>query len=1148
MYLKSLSLTGFKSFADRTRLEFEPGVTVVVGPNGSGKSNLADAVAWVMGTQSTRALRTQKMEDVIFAGTATRSAMGRAEVTLAFHNALRRLPLDLEEVSVTRRLYRDGSSDYLMNGVECRLLDVQELLSDGGVGRHQHVIVGQGQLETILNAKPEDHRAVIEEAAGILKHRLRKERALRRLERTDTDVLRLGDLVAELKRRLRPLRRQAAAAERYEGVLAEIRALRLFLGGEELRRVRSRLERARSAREDARRSLDEARAELTAVEGALHELTGTAGAAAAALERDTAAAARLETTAERLRRVAQVARERRRAMEARRAQAGERRRELEEQCTSLQTELAAGAVQQAEAQREAERSERVLLALEEEERSLSGQQALPVEGAAAMVRGDLGALEAAAGRERREAALVARRLEVLQDQQVRQAAEIDRVQEEIRALDKQTSELRRAYEDARTAREQEQARWEEAERQVWRARLEEGVAVARREALQAADADPPALDRLTASSAVSGSLLAALDVPAELSEAVAAALGSWSGALLVRSPEALTTLVGELKSEALGGISLVAGGGPERERLARRVAAHFGVETLADLLGPAADRPLAAALLGDVVVAEEWSIAWKVAREHPEVRVVTPEGDLVEAVGIRMSRSQGPPAASANAAREAEEAAAVARARAESLVTSSRRDFDAARRRERRALEALEALEAGLAGATEALDRLEHGRAGVRQEAERLQEQRDALQGEAVRRQEQMDRLRHRLRALEGDGEQRRRAWEELARRRRELALDRERAGGERQAAAAALGAVAERLTMLEQRLQGVRAELQQVGDRPADPAALRRLATIAAGAGEVLEVVRSHIRRLRERQAELQEAVEAADVRLVAARARHETLRDGIAATKDHLAELDVEVAELQVRDESIAEALRRDVDASDREALAAPHPDLEDGEEPDDRLATREAELRRMGAINPLAAQEHRTLTERHEFLQGQLDDLTRSRNELRKVIRALDGEIVDLFGRAFEEVSRHFEKHFAILFPGGRGRLRLTTPEDMLATGVEIEAQPLGKRLSRISLLSGGEQSLASLAFLFSIFAARPSPFYVLDEVDAALDDANLRRFLRLVEQFRRRAQLVIVTHQQQTMEAADVLHGVTMEPGGSSKVLVKRMSGVAADAAS
>src|SRR5688572_2767684 len=241
MYLKSLKLVGFKSFADRTRLEFRPGVTVVVGPNGSGKSNLVDALSWVMGTQSTKSLRTGKMEDVVFAGTATRPALNRAEATLIIDNAERRLPLDLDEVALTRRLYRDGSSDYEINGVGCRLLDVHELLSDSGVGRHQHVIIGQGQVDEVLSASPEDHRAVIEEAAGILKHRRRKEKAERRLERTDEDVLRLQDLIGEIVRQLRPLRRQARAAERYQGLKSEVRALQLHLSGLALESYRAEM-------------------------------------------------------------------------------------------------------------------------------------------------------------------------------------------------------------------------------------------------------------------------------------------------------------------------------------------------------------------------------------------------------------------------------------------------------------------------------------------------------------------------------------------------------------------------------------------------------------------------------------------------------------------------------------------------------------------------------------------------------------------------------------------------------------------------------------------------------------------------------------------------------------------------------------------
>ena len=356
MFLKSLKVVGFKSFADRTRLEFEPGVTVVVGPNGSGKSNLVDALAWVMGTQSTSTLRTEKMEDVIFAGTATRPALTRGEVTLIFDNGSRLLPLDLDEVSITRRLYRDGSSDYQINGVDCRLLDVRELLSDSGVGRHQHVIVGQGQLDSILNAKPEDHRAVIEEAAGILKHRLRKERAVRRMERTDADVLRLRDILQELKRQMRPLRRQARAAERYASVKSDVRGLHLYLGAEELRHIRDRNRLVAAEETNLRDQLVTAERERNELQSRLAPLAEAAGDAGRALDRDTAAAARLETTLERLRRIGQVAHERRRSAEARMHGAGERRRDLEDEALQLEIELGQSADQERRASHEADRA------------------------------------------------------------------------------------------------------------------------------------------------------------------------------------------------------------------------------------------------------------------------------------------------------------------------------------------------------------------------------------------------------------------------------------------------------------------------------------------------------------------------------------------------------------------------------------------------------------------------------------------------------------------------------------------------------------------------------------------------------------------------------------------------------------------------
>ncbi len=1142
MYLKTLKLVGFKSFADRTRLELEPGVTVVVGPNGSGKSNIVDAIAWVMGTQSTRTLRTQKMEDVIFAGTATRPPLGRAEVTLTFDNLSRSLPLDLDEVSITRRLYRDGSSDYEINGVDVRLLDVQELLSDSGVGRHQHVIVGQGQLDQILNAKPEDHRAVIEEAAGVLKHRLRKDRAIRRLESTDADLLRLKDILGEMERQIRPLRRQARAAERYLVVRDEARALRLYLGGEDLRSNRTRLGAVTRQRAELDQLLVAAADEETVLAASIEPLTLAAGEAGLSLERDTASAARLETAAERFKRIAQVAHERHRALSQRIQGAGERRRDMHEEARQIQAELAQSSEEERRARIGAERAERALRDLEDEERSLAEQEQMPTEGAVAAVRGDLRSLEAAVGRDEREADQIGRRLESLHGQSEAESIETDRLKEDIERSDIEATAAQRAHDSARSDRRARQEIWEAAESDLQSARVEESAAGARIEALEAAAAglaDPQARDRALAAAGVRGNLATVLDVPDRFAAAVDAALGPWSDALAVQNPTVIEQVVGDLKAHGLGGVPLVTARFTSGELPARPVAEAFGLEALVEVLGGRADRELAAALFGDVVVAEGWSAGWQVVSKHPAIRVVTPEGDLITADGIRVAHPDGATPAVLERARVALEEAERLLARAESRHVSARRDFEHARGVERDALEALELIETNLAGATEALARLERTRSAAEHEIDRLEERRSMLLESAADRETRIGELRALLGALEGEEAERQHAWEELAAKRRIVADRRDEAREVRQLAAAGLGGVIERRRLLEVRLVSIQGDLQDLTDRPGDPQRLEELETVEDGARRSLEAVRAHIGTLRARQVDLRQATGEAGERLASARSRLDEIRVSIAAKKDQRARLDVESAELKVRLESVAEGLRRDVDASEEQALAAPAPEMDEGTDLRGRLASLEAEMRRMGTINPLAAEEYQELEARRSHLQEQLDDLESSRNELRKVMSALDEEIVGLFRTAFDEVAAAYEQHFSVLFPGGRGRLVLTDPDDLLTTGVDIEAQPLGKKVGQLSLLSGGERSLAALAFLFAVFKARPSPFYIVDEVEAALDDANLRRFLRLVEDFRRTAQLVIVTHQQQTMEAANILYGVTMEPGGSTKVVAKRL---------
>ncbi len=1141
MFLRTLSLAGFKSFADRTRLDFEAGVNVVVGPNGTGKSNLLDALAWVMGTQATRALRTEKMEDVIFAGTATRPALGRAEVTIVFDNSDGFLPIALNEVRMTRRLFRDGTSEYELNGAPCRLLDLHELLSDGGVGRHQHVLVGQGQIGTILNARPHEHRAVIEEAAGVTKHKNRRDRSVRRLEQTEIDLARLKDILDQQKSRLRPLKRQANAAARHGTVKAEIRALHLWINGEKLRALRSRKEDATAEHEQLTKRAAKDGAELEALGVQLASLRGEAGDVGRALERDTSAAARLETVAERFRRIGLVARERRFSLESQQQGAGERRQDLELELAELGSAITAAVAAEQAAGDLAERREAALRQLEDEERSLAEQTQLPAEGIVANLRGDLRSLENAAERDAKESADLSKRREFIEARLTEEEQDAATLIGAIQEADEAIAVAQPAFAAATDAAGESQQRLDSAEAYQRKASISLAAANARLEALQHAlegMADPAARQRALEAAEVIGTLVSRLDVPAEMASAVDAALGEWRDALVTTGNDGLTAIATDVKSEGTGGLSLVVGRNGT-EPIARPVAQQWGVDTLVDLLGPDADRSLAGQLLGDVLVAEGWSAAWRIVASHPDVTVVTPEGDVITSIGMRLAHPDGAGPAALEAAEVALEEAEIALARAETLVVTNRREFAELQTSERSALETLEGLEARLAGHTEALALNERARAVSREELDRVESRAASIAAAVAARQERLSDLRVRIEGFEGEERARQDAWEALNRRRDAVARRRDDARRLREEVAAELAGAAERRRLLEGRLEAARRELAAVDDIPVDPVAIVQLEKIESDSRILLDVVKGHIETLRERQHRLRAEMSEADERLTETHGRQSELQKDQTEAKERISALAIELAEVAVRDEAVAEALRRDADVTEEVALAAPQPDLEDGIVPQDRLLTLEAQLRRMGPINPLAAQEYEELAASVELLEGQLADLEESRAELRKVIKALDAEMATMFSQAFEEISRFFEENFTLVFPGGKGKLTLTDPTTPLETGVEIEAQPHGKKVGKLSLLSGGEKSLAALAFLFAVFRARPSPFYVLDEVEAALDDANLRRFLRLVRTLRESAQVVIITHQQQTMQAADILYGVTMEPGESSQVIAKRI---------
>ena len=1144
MQLRTISLAGFKSFADRTRLVCEPGVTVVVGPNGSGKSNLVDAMAWVMGTQATTSLRTQRMEDVIFAGTSVRPALGRAEVAVTFDAEGTALPFDASEVTISRRLFRDGTSEYAINGTPCRLLDIQELLADSGVGRHQHVIVGQGRVDAVLNADVEEHRAVIEEAAGVIKHRRRRDRSIRRLEATDADVERLQDLLTEQQRRMRPLKRQARAAERHDEMKERWRAARLWLGGEQLREARSRRSTAEADHAAAGERLDAAVAERAAIDEALGGLQAAAGDTGAALERDTLAAARLETAAERLHRIALVARERRLGLEQRHDGATARRDDLERELGDLTTQIESSIEEEATARSLAERHEIELRALTDEERSLAEQDQLPVGGMVAAVRGDLAALEAASVRDQRETDDLDQRRDMVRSR-------LEAEQGEAAALDAEIEAARSDVEEADRALAEATARWEEdrrshaaADAAARDADLAVAAAAARIEALQAAAAglaDPEARRRVEALEVVAGPVTARLDVPAAMAAAVDAALGPWADAVVARDPDGAMAAVSALKSDGSGGMAVVAAG-EATGSTAQEVAASMGVVALVDELGTGADRALAERLLGDVMLVEGWRAAWNVVRRHPHLRAVTPEGDLVTATGVVAAHPDGAGPAAIEAARVAEERAATEAARASSLRNAAHRALEGSENAAALADDRRREVTARLAGMVEARGLLERSEAEHEAELGRIEGRLGAIADGVRARAERITGLRTRLADLEGEDADGQAAWEATARRRTEVATARDEARRRREASTAELAAVVERRRLYETRRSEVEELLADTGEGEVDGTHLDRLTTTETAARRAVELVRARVDELRERQRSLRtEAGDAGD-RLEEARQRRDDLGREIEEVRDVQSRTSVELAELAVREESAAEGLRRDVDASEEDALAAARPELPDDVDPAAHVDDLGAQLRRLGPVNPLAAAEYRELAERAEFMEEQLADLDESRAELRKVISALDDEIARLFVEAFDEIAVMFSENFSLLFPGGTGVLTLTDPDDPLTTGVEINAQPMGKKVGQLALLSGGERSLAALAFLFAVFRARPSPFYVLDEVEAALDDANLRRFLRLIDTMRDTAQLVIVTHQQQTMEAADLLYGVTMEPGQSSQVLAKRLTTV------
>src|SRR6266540_2971689 len=1112
MFLRSLSLRGFKSFADKTALEFTPGISVIVGPNGSGKSNVADAIAWVLGEQGPRALRGGQMTDVIFAGSPSRPPLGMAEVKMAIDNAAGLIPVPASEIEISRTIYRSGESEYRLGGRPCRLLDIQELLSDTGVGRTMHTIVGQGQLDEILSARPEERRQFIEEAAGIAKHRRRRERAERKLAGLETDLNRLQDLVGELRRQLKPLKQQAELAERYESLNREAAELARKVAAARLRSLNQDRDRRHPAWQKAEERQTEIQSRLSDLDAEIAELEAEREAAEARLRQAEELHARcIEDRSDAEGCLREAIREEAGAREhmARASNRSGRLFALEDELH--RTEKALSEVRATLQGREAdlEAGERSFRQTEqarrdaEEDRRRVGEQIAARRAEAEALRRSLTNQDAELERLRATLLDVTARMAAADARVVELETEIERLDglatplvAEHGRLEKERAEVLAVLREMESLEQGLLARQEVVDARRQELSESPGAAFARRRG------DHPL-----------GMLRDLVQVPPDLKAALAAALGPMADAVAYAGWEQAET---DARVESVGGVTLVVEGGPDHclPSLHGERSLHRAVKADPRI------RRVVGRLLGEVYVVNDLAEAIAKHRVHPYATFVTLDGAITGETFVRTPAGQ------------------------DTRLDQIRRD--SAR------------LERKLAGV----------RRGQRESRQRLAE--IGSHAEAIRVQVEENDMKITS------------AADELVR----IAAERASLGHEEQLVAERISSVETSIRGVQERLAEVPAALPEAPALPSMPEppihlrveveALRReLARLEAGvqrARRELETIASEDpMRLREalkaveaRLAAAEEALRNADGNLDGAVAAHRAATEAARAIQDRHA-----LANRNWREAAAAsERIRQDHQEEDR----ARH-DLErriaeaerllreghavdpveavaelSGEDTVEELARRADTVARrlglLGKVNLLATGELESVQQRHDFLARELDDVRAARRDLQEVIREVDRRVAEMFATAFDDVAREFSGLFALMFPGGEGRLTLTDPDDLLASGIEVEARPGRGKVKRLSLLSGGERSLAALAFLFAIFKARPSPFYLMDEVEAALDDVNLHRFLELVRSFAADSQILIVTHQKRTMEIADVLYGVSRSRDGASTIISQRLAEVGA----
>lgn len=1240
-----MTLRGFKSFASATTLRFEPGITCVVGPNGSGKSNVVDALSWVMGEQGAKSLRGGKMEDVIFAGTTGRPPLGRAEVSLTIDNSDGALPIDYAEVTITRIMFRNGGSEYQLNGDTCRLLDIQELLSDSGIGREMHVIVGQGQLDSVLHADPMGRRAFIEEAAGVLKHRKRKEKALRKLDAMQANLARVQDLTDELRRQLKPLGRQAAVARRAAVIQADLRDARLRLLADDLVKLRDALRTEVADEAALKQRKEEAELRLRNALAREAELEEEVRRLAPRLQRAQQTWYELSQLAERVRGTVSLADARVKSatatpederrgrdpedMEREAARIREQEAELEAALEAAERALEDTVAHRSELERELVAEER---RLKDVARAIADRR----EGLARL-NGQVNAARSRASSAQAEIGRLAEARDGARQRAVAAQEEYEQLKAEVDGLDADDQELGLRHDDAKQALAEAEGALTAAREAATTAERERAALSARHDALalglrrkDGTGALLGARDRLAG---LLGPAAELLTVTPGFEVQVAAALGAAADAIAVTDATTAAEAIRLLRKEDAGRASLLLGGdgdgdgggsasrSPGVPGQAPSPSASDGPDTVPGLPGqggvgargvPAAtdaegahgaagSRPVPAAmvtvtglavprvvdlvrgpdaLLGavrrlvrDMVVVGTLEEAEELVGEHPGLTAVTSEGDLLGA-HYAHGGSAGAPSLLEVQASVDEAAAELTRlaVRCDELAEAQRRASE--QRIERAALveelgERRRAADREKSAVSGQLGRLAGQARGAAGEAERTTAAAAKAQDALDRATEEAEELAERLLVAEEAPVEE----EPDTAVRDRLAADGANARQTEMEARLQVRTHEERVKGLTGRAdsldRGARAEREARARAEQRRARLRHEAAVAgavaSGARQLLAHVEVSVVRADEERTAAEAAKAERERELVAERNQGRDLKSELDKLTDSVHRGEVLGAEKRMRIEQLEAKALEELGVEPAGLIAEYGPDQlvppslpAEGEElpadPEDprnqprryvrgeqekRLRSAERAYQQLGKVNPLALEEFAALEERHKFLSEQLEDLKKTRADLLQVVKEVDERVEQVFTEAYRDTALQFEGVFSRLFPGGEGRLILTDPDNMLTSGVDVEARPPGKKVKRLSLLSGGERSLTAVALLVSIFKARPSPFYVMDEVEAALDDTNLQRLIRIMQELQESSQLIVITHQKRTMEVADALYGVSMQGDGVSKVISQRL---------